>query len=321
MKRTGIVRVLFVVLAGCILTACGKKETVTKENSNHMKIVTTVFPPYDFARQIAEDKAEIVMLLSPGMESHSYEPTPKDIIAIQECDLFIYGGGESDVWVEDLLEGIPGEVHTLKMMDCMDAAKEELLEGMQTQHKQEEHGHMAETEYDEHVWTSLKNAMMITEEMTKELCEIDQENSDFYKENGQEYQEELAGLDEEFMTWRASLENPTLVFGDRFPFLYFAKDYDLNCYAAFPGCSSETEPSARTIAFLIDKVKEEELTCVFHLELSNAKAADAIAEATGTKVKMLHSCHNISKEELDSGVTYLSLMAQNLETLQKAVKK
>lgn len=309
---------LFILLS---VSACGAKEINTEEEqSQGLKIVTTVFPPYDFAKQIIGDKGTITMLLSPGVESHSYEPTPKDMIAIKECDLFIYGGGESDTWVEDLLDGISNsDMQTLKMMDCVDTRVEETLEGMEHA-ESEEHGHIGKEEYDEHVWTSPKNAMKIVTAIMHKMTEIDTEHADFYIQNGQAYLSKLEELDEAYETWRGAAKEVTLVFGDRFPFLYLAKDYNLECYAAFPGCSAETEPSAATIAFLIDKVKEKNLKYVFHLELSNAKVANAIAEATGAESKMLHSCHNISADELDAGVTYIGLMEQNLDTLREAIQ-
>ena len=194
--------------------------------------------------------------------------------------------------------------------------EEEMLEGMQEEEPSGEH----ETEYDEHVWTSPKNAVRISRAIEKALCGIDPDNAAFYQKNADSYAAELESLDQRFRDFFAGVSKKIMVFGDRFPFRYFAEEYGLECFAAFPGCSSETEPSAATIAFLTDKVKSENISTVFYIEFSNHQVADSIAEAAGAKTALFHSCHNVSAQDQKDGATYLSLMEQNLNTLKEALR-
>lgn len=301
-----------------------------------ISVVTTIFPPYDFVREIAGDRVELKMLLKPGEESHSYEPTPQDIIAIQESDVFIYTGGENDVWVEDILSSMPeGGRLTLRMIDCVDTVEEEHVEGMKESpgHDHDDHeeddadpygGEAGEDthsvhEIDEHVWTSPINAALIVERIKEILIQADPSGEAVYEENAAAYEEELAKLDQEFRDVADHARRKPLIFGDRFPFRYFADEYGLDYYAAFPGCAGDTEPSAATMAFLIDKVKEEKVPAVLKMELSNDDIANAIAEATGTEVKVFYSCHNLSAEDFESGETYLSMMQKNVETLKEVL--
>ncbi len=305
-------------LMGCA-SSIKHEKTATKDEK--LSIVTTIFPPYDFAKVIGEDKVEVTMLLAPGVESHSYEPTPQDIIKISESDLFIYVGGESDAWVEGIMDSIDRKVKTLTLMDCVEAVAEEHVEGMDAgEEKANGLNDMGEMEYDEHVWTSPRNASMIVTKITDTLCELDEDNEALYRRNQNDYQIKLQDLDRAYQDMVDHAAKKELVFGDRFPFRYLVDAYGLNYYAAFPGCSSETEPSAATIAFLSNKVKEDKIPVVLYLELSNHKIADAIAESTGVRTAMLHSCHNISKDEVEDGVSYISLMEQNLEVLKGALQ-
>lgn len=321
--------ILAASLVAFSLTGCNKSSSqppAVADEASTFNIVTTIFPPYDFAREIAGDKADISMLLPPGAESHSFEPTPQDIIAIQNCDLFIYVGGESDVWVDDILHSMGDKApRTLTLLDCVDAVEEETVEGMQQEshdheHEDEhEHEHEEEVEYDEHVWTSPKNAIKIVKRMTEVLSEIDSENATVYADNSSAYIEKLNALDEKLNGIASTAARKTIVMGDRFPFRYLADAYGIDYYAAFVGCSSETEVSASTVAFLIDKVKAEGIPAVLYIEFSNHKIADAIAETANVKTLLLHSCHNVSKDELQAGATYLSLMKQNALTLKEVL--
>ncbi|MGL5258248.1 MAG: metal ABC transporter substrate-binding protein [Proteocatella sp.] len=307
-----------------IITSCASKEESSlneesiSNDSNKLKIVTTIFPAYDFAREITGDNADVSMLLPPGLESHSYEPSPQDIINIQDADLFIYTGGESDTWVKKILDSSDHKIEVIRMMDLVDLYEEELVEGMQGEDK---HDNELEHEYDEHVWTSLRNAQKIVNGINDKVSNLDLNNKTEYEKNTKAYIEKLNLLDEKFKELFNQLENDTLIFGDRFPFRYFAEDYDLKYYAAFPGCSSETEPSIATITFLIDKIKEEKIGTIFYIEFSNHKIADTIAEATGARTELLHSCHNVDIVNLNKEeVTYYSLMEQNYNTLKGALK-
>ena len=342
------------LILGMMLTGCGMsgqqteqnggKEQNTEENKK-ISVVATIFPQYDFVRQIAGDNVELKMLLKPGEETHSYEPTPQDIIAIQNSDLFIYVGGENDAWVEDILESMPDNGRkTLKLVDCVDTVEEEHVEGMKEErgHDHEDHDdhddHDAEHEedeadheehgqeeihsvheIDEHVWTSPLNAIKIVEQIKEELCEIDPENASDYEENAEAYVAQLNELDQEFQDVVDHSKRKLMIFGDRFPFRYFAEAYDLDYYAAFSGCASDTEPSAATMAFLINKVRDENIKTVLKMELSNENIAKAIAEATNADVKEFYSCHNLTAEQFADGETYLSLMEKNVETLREVL--
>lgn len=308
-----------VAVLGVFMTACDVQKDNISKDDNKISIVSTIFPGYDFAKQIVGDNAEVSMLLPPGVESHSYEPSPQDIINIQNSDIFIYVGGESEQWVDKILDSMDNKVITVKMMDAVQLYEEEIIDGMQKEQDSDDEA-SEEHEYDEHIWTSLKNAQNIVARINEAVVSLDSKNKSVYDKNTKSYIEKLDNLDKEFENLFKTFEKPTLIFGDRFPFRYFVEDYNLDYFAAFPGCSSETEPSASTIAFLIDKVKEKSLNTVFYIEFSNHNIADTIAESTGAKTAMLHSCHNISKKDMDSGVSYYYLMEQNYETLKGALQ-
>ncbi len=310
--------VLLILMLAFSFSACTPAPSggSSREGAEKLRIVTTIFPQYDFARQVTGDKAELTMLLHPGAESHSYEPSPKDIIKIQQSNIFIYVGGESDKWVDEVLSSLDtGNMRIIKLMDCVDALKEEHVEGMDAEHEDEADGY----EYDEHVWTSPKNAIKITKKISEAACEADKQNASYYKENTQSYLDKLKALDSSFTLAVKEAKRQVMVFGDRFPFRYFADAYGLDYYAAFPGCSSETEPSAATLKFLIDKVRDEKIPYVFTIEMSDQKVADTICEAAGAKKLLFHSCHNVTKEEFESGVTYVSLMQENYKNLLAAL--
>lgn len=343
------------LILGMMLTGCGMSGRQIEQNggkeqnkveNEKISVVATIFPQYDFVRQIAGENVELKMLLKPGEETHSYEPTPQDIIAIQNSDLFIYVGGENDAWVEDILESMPDNGRkTLKLVDCVDTVEEEHVEGMkeerghdhdeddaeheehEVEHEEdeadhEEHG-QEEThsvhEIDEHVWTSPLNAVKIVEQIKEELCEIDSENAPDYEKNAEAYVAQLKELDQEFQHVVDHSKRKLMIFGDRFPFRYFAEAYGLDYYAAFSGCASDTEPSAATMAFLINKVQDENIKTVLKMELSNENIAKAIAEATNADVKEFYSCHNLTAEQFADGETYLSLMEKNVETLREVL--
>jgi len=324
----------------------GKSENNGVTTNKKVSIVTTIFPQYDFTKQIVGDKADVTMLLKPGSESHSYEPTPQDIKLIQSCDLFIYTGGENDTWIDGIIESMGDNApETMKLIDLVNTVEEEIVEGMQHCHADDhdcaedddhtddndhveedddhEHDHEHEHEHmhevDEHVWTSPINAIKIVEQITDVLNEIDPANLEYYSENSAAYIEQLKDLDQRFEDVVEHAKRKVILFGDRFPFRYFADEYDLDYYAAFTGCSANTEASAATVAFLIDKVNELQLPVVFSIELSNEKIADSIAEATDAEKMTFHSIHNLSVEELAANETYISLMEKNIEVLEKAL--
>ena len=313
MKKTLSITILLAMLCA-LLSGCGAQSEPEGEG---ISVVATVFAPYDFARQLVGERGEVTLLLPPGSEAHSYEPSPKDIIEIQKCDLFIYVGGVSDAWVSDVLESVGGEVRTVTLMDCVELLEEEHVEGMEVD--EDEHEHEGEIEYDEHVWTSPRNAELICEKIAAALCEVDPEGAEEYGTALESYCAQLDELDAAFTEVVENGVRDTVVFGDRFPLLYFAKAYGLNYYAAWPGCADEAEPSAATVTFLIDKVKAEGIPVVFHIELSNEDMADTICNETGAKKMLFSACHNVTRAQFDAGVTYLELMWQNVDALREAL--
>ena len=317
-------RLLSLLLAGVLLLGALCGCSVPAKQEEGLSVVATIFPQYDFARQVMGSSDDLTMLLRPGQEVHSYEPTPQDIIAIQNCDLFIYVGGESDAWIEDVLEGMDtSHMVILSLMDLVDPLEEDtdsVLENPEEHsHEDGEATHLHEEEYDEHVWTSPKNAMLITQATCAALCDIDPSNAQTYRQNTAAYLEQLEELDQDFREVIGSASRDTLIFGDRFPLLYFVREYGLNYYAAFPGCASETEPSAATVARLIDLVREEQVPVVYQIELSNGNIARSIADSSGAKVETFYTCHNITRDDFNAGETYLSLMERNVNSLKEAL--
>jgi zinc transport system substrate-binding protein len=336
--------VLATIVSVAFFTACGKTPNPQNTNDDKISVVSTIFAPYDFVREIVGDHAAITMLLPPGSESHSYEPTPQDIITVQNCDVFIYVGGDSDAWIDDILTSMDTSgMKIVTLMDCVDVVEEEIVEGMQDdehdhdegeehadeEHEEEDHAegeeHEDAVEYDEHVWTSPKNAKLIVERLTAAISEADAANAAAYDANKTAYLAKLDELDAAFQEVVDNAARKEIIFGDRFPFRYFADAYGLTYYAAFPGCSTETEASAATVAFLIDKVEQDNIPAGFHLELSNERMANAIAESvkdnTGREIQvlLLHACHNVTKADFEGGASYLSLMTANVETLKEAL--
>lgn len=299
-----------------ILTVCftGCSDDGQADGGDGLHIVTTLFPAYDFARNIAGDNAEVSLLLSPGVEAHSYEPTPKDMVTIEECDFFIYNGGESETWVDSVIDSSDGNFTALKMLDCAGALLEE------DHDESEGHDHEGdEAGYDEHIWTSPKICIDICTAIKDELCRLDSENSDAYEQAYNEYIQKLGELDSAIAETVDNAERKEIIFADRFPFKYFAEEYGLAYYAAFPGCSTQTEPSAAKIAELIERVNEDDIPVVFYVEMSNQKVADTISESTNAEKLLFHSCHNLTKDEMDAGEDYISLMYKNLDNLSIAL--
>lgn len=305
------------VLSGCV-------PQDDSAASNKLNIVTTIFPAYDWVREILgdeTDRAEITTLLDSGVDLHSYQPTVDDIVKISECDLFLYVGGESDGWVDDALKNAPNKDRkVIRLLDVLgDSAKaEETVEGMQ----EEEHDHEEEAEYDEHIWLSLKNAQKLVAAISKALQETDPARKDTYAANAAAYAEKLSALDGEYRAAVDSGKYKTLLFGDRFPFRYLADDYGLDYYAAFPGCSAETEASFETVSFLAGKMDALGLPCVLTIEGTQHKIAETIVQNTAQKnqqVLTMDSMQAVTANDAASGVSYLSIMEKNLSVLKKAL--
>lgn len=310
-------KILAVLLTALMLTLSFTGCTDSKKDDDSLNIVTTIFAPYDFCRSLTAgiEDTKLSMLLKPGMESHHFEPTPQDILTVQNADVFIYVGGESDQWVNTILQSVDtSNMEVLTLIDCVDLLTEEHTKGV----SHSDHHH--DDEYDEHVWTSPKNAMKIADSISDTLCKAAPQYEQAISKNNTDYQAQLTKLDAAFTELFSKPDQKEIIMGDRFPFLYFAKAYDVSYYAAFPGCAAEAEPNAKTMAFLIDKIKTDNIPVVFYMELSDQQIADALCEATGAKKLQLHACHNITDDDFKAGKTYLSLMQQNLNNLQEALK-
>lgn len=333
---------LCAAFAAAALTGCADNTpnaaAANPSSDKKLSIVCTIFPEYDWAKQILGDHAadaEVTYLLDSGVDLHSYQPTAADMAKIAECDLFVYVGGESDEWTEDALaEAVNKDMQVINLMEVMgdDAKEEEVKEGMEHEHDhdEEEHEHdhdheheEDEAEYDEHIWLSLKNAKRLCTEIADKLTVLDSANAADYQANLAAYTDQLDRLDGDFQTLADSASRKTLVFGDRFPFRYLVDDYGLDYYAAFVGCSAETEASFETIVFLAEKMDTLGCGTIFTIENSDHKIAQTIIDNTKAKnqnIAELNSLQSVTKDQISSGVSYLSLMQQNYDTLKSAIQ-
>ena len=364
------------LLGGCAQTEESQGAfDASPEAAGKLKVAVTLFPYYDFVRQIAGDQVDLQMVIPAGMDSHSFEPTPADIRTIQHADVLISNGGTMEHWLDETLAALDTTSMTIvTMTDYVDTVEEEIVEGMEDAdhdhdhahvhaaddhdhsnetpeehaahahevddydhsgetpeehaahaHEADDHdyvdhdGHEEEIEYDEHIWTSPVNAMKLVDVIGDTLAQADPVHADIYHQGAASYKKELEEIDAGFREVCANRKRNMIVMGDKFPFRYLADEYQLDYRAAFSGCSSDTEPSAKTIAYLIDKVKEEQIPAVYYLELSSHRVAEIIGEETGAEPLLLHSCHNVTRAQFDAGITYAGLMRQNIENLRKGI--
>lgn len=334
-KFRKLLLLVFFVGIAVFLSACGRTSAdgvnVDEQNGQKkLQVVATIFPEYDWVREILGEQAdnvELTLLLENGVDMHSFQPTMSDILKVSTCDVFIYVGGESDAWVADALKGAGNPDRTaINLMEVLgDRAKEEeVVEGMQEEdgHDGHDHEEQEELEYDEHVWLSLKNTQVFCDAISEALQAADPENAKLYQENTTAYKGKLAALDREYQAAVDQSESKTLLFADRFPFRYLTDDYNLTYYAAFTGCSAETDASFETITFLAGKLDELKLPVVFVIENSDGKVAKAVVENTNTrdqKILTLNSMQSVTSDEINAGTTYLSIMKENLKTLKEAL--
>lgn len=367
-RKTEFLRksVVFIVTISMILGMAGCGKTTEKEDNYRLKIVTSLFPYYDMARAVIGDVKgiDLKMIVTPGQDSHSFEPTPSDVIQMENADVLIYNGGSLETWIDTLLDSLNNKNQIqMKMMDYVDVLNEEIVEGMDTrfeEHDHDEHSHKEDNhnkknhkedshseenhkednhsedssndsefhnedseeeheETDEHIWTSPVNEIIMTEKICETLSKALPEEKENFQKNAENYISQLKELDNEFRTIVENAKTKEIIFADKFPLQYFAKEYGLKYYAAFPGCGSDMEPSAKTIAFLVDKIKEDNIKAVFYLELSSHIVADAIETDTGAKPLQFNSCHNITQKQFDSGVNYVDLMKENVNNLKIAL--
>ena len=367
-RKTEFLRksVVFIVTISMILGMAGCGKTTEKEDNYRLKIVTSLFPYYDMARAVIGDVKgiDLKMTVTPGQDSHSFEPTPSDVIQMENADVLIYNGGSLETWIDTLLDSLNNKNQIqMKMMDYVDVLNEEIVEGMDTrfeEHDHDEHSHKDDNhnkekhkedshseekhkednhsedssndsefhnedseeeheETDEHIWTSPVNEIIMTEKICETLSKALPEEKENFQKNAESYISQLKELDNEFRTIVENAKINEIIFADKFPLQYFAKEYGLKYYAAIPGCGSDMEPSAKTIGFLVDKIKEDNIKAVFYLELSSHIVADAIETDTGAKPLQFNSCHNITQKQFDSGVTYIDLMKENVNNLKIAL--
>lgn len=303
MKKIISIFLLFVVtFAFC---SCGEVERSTGKIS----VVTTIFPYYDFVRSVSKGTCDVDMLLKPGSDVHSFEPTPSDILKIRNADLFIYNGGESDEWVDSILESL-GDTDKPVVMKMTDYVKP--LTEMDADHH-------AEDEEDEHIWTSLDNAKNLVSKISDEVSKLDSKNKSIYHRNGLDYIEKISKVQSEIENIVNSSESKKIVVGDRFPLLYFATEFSLDWECAFPGCSTETEPSLDRLSKLTDTIEKDNIKTILKLEMSENKVADTLADETNTKVRTFYSAESVSKEDFANNITYVDLMERNNNALKEAL--
>ena len=336
---------MLLTIAFCA-TACGKEQT----DDGKLHVVAAVFPLYDWTREIIGDAqdVELKLLVNNGTDLHSYQPSASDLVNISTCDVFLYVGGASDTWVKDALNNVTNpDMQVINLMDVLGsrAVEEEIVAGMQHSHEEhEEHEHSdgalheeahdaeeqhtAEDDhkggsFDEHVWLSLNNAELFVNHISDVLETVDAKNAENYRSNADAYGNRLKALEAEYRNTIENAETDTLLFCDRFPFRYLTEDYGLKYYAAFPGCSAETEASFATIAFLAEKLEELQLPAVITIEGSDKKIAETVIQNTKSKdqtIVSLDSLQSVSKKDIENGVTYLSVMEKNLSVLKQALE-
>jgi len=327
MKRILALTIALLLLAGCGQVIAENPADTQGAGNQPLRVVTSIFPQFDFVRQIAGDRVELTMLLSPGMESHSFEPTPRDIITINNADLFIYVCSDAEEWVNPIITSLERDdmttVALISMIEPIEADHDHDHDHNHNHDHDHDYGHDHDLDhhhnYDEHVWTSPRNAIIIVEQLTEILAQLDPDNADSFRANAAAYISALEELDSDFAEVVAGGVRNTLVFGDRFPFLYFTQAYGLSAYSALDGCGTQTQASPARIASLIDRLNEENIPVVFYIELSNHAIANVIAEETGVRMLELHSAHNVSHADFMAGVTFLDIMSRNLEHLREAL--
>ena len=335
------ISILISSLFACNNSNISNNGNLSSNNKKDIKIVTTIFPIYDWVTNIlgdSYDKNNLTLLLNNSVDLHNYQPTSEDIIKISNCDLFIYVGGESDTWVQSVLNQVKNNnLKTINLFELLgnDIRLEEEKEGMEEDHEHEHddednedeefvenHEEEHEKEFDEHVWLSLKNAKKLVSAISNVLQDLDENNKNFYSSNTTKYLEQLSSLDEEYTNAINNSINKMLIFGDRFPFLYMVKDYSLDYFAAFKGCSAETEASFKTIAFLSEKLNEYNLDYIITLENNNHKIAETVIENSNNKDKKilsLNSMQSITSNDIENGISYIDIMKTNLEVLKQAL--
>ena len=311
---------IFIAIVTIMIALIAKTGIDTKKSEGKKQVVVSNFASYDFLRAIIgdDDNVELTFMLGPGKDAHSYSPTPQDLVKIQNSDMFVYIGGDSENWSTDTVEDIDkNKTKVICIADFVDKMKEEEIDGAEEEEEEEE-----ESAFDDHIWTSPSNAIKMVETLEKAMEEIRPENKEKYKKNSEEYIEKIKEVDSKIQEIVDNRVRDTLVFGDKMPMQYFINYYGLKVSAAFSGCSTETEPSAKTRAYLENKVREEKIPVVLYIELNNNPVAAGIAEAVGNgcKAMQIQTLHNVSLDDFKNGETWVSLMTRNLDVLRQALQ-
>lgn len=315
-KKT-IYIIILVAIIGIFIYAIFKPSNLQTSSTDKINIVCTSFVGYDFVKAITNgsNNIEVIYLLDAGVDAHSFEPTPNQLILIQQSDLFVYNGGEMENWTEQVIPTLDlSHTRLLKLMNTVDLVKEENVDGAE---KTEETEELA---WDEHIWTSPRNAMKMIDGIQIALEKVDSKEIDIFRKNANDYKEQINKLDSEIWNIVDNAKRQRLVFGDRMPIRYFLEEFGLKASGAFNGCSTETEPSTKTLTYLIDIVKEQNIPVILYIENGNSRVANIIAEETGTKAMQINTLHTISNEDYNNGETYVSLMSKNLEVLKIALQ-
>lgn len=319
-KKIILIATIIIAIICIIIGFSANKPRFLK--SDKLNIVVTTFSTYDFAKQIVGDKADVTFLLGPGVDSHSYEPSAKDLVTLKNANVFIYIGGEMEQWVDKVLETdtINKEATTLiQVTESVETIEEQEVDGAE----EEEHHHDEEHEegaFDEHIWTSPSNAIKMVEYLNEKFANLDSNNKEEYQKNTDNYIKQIKDLRTKIQEIVDNKKRNRLVFGDKMPMQYFLNEFGLTASAAFNGCSTEAEPGTKTITYLVSKVKEENIPVVLYIELSTGKTAKSIANETGAKSMQIQTLHNISKDDFKNGETYVSLMTRNLQVLKEALQ-
>lgn len=332
MKKNIVFIIILITIFSVAVAAILNIKKINKNNGEKIEIMATLYPQYDFAKQIGGDKVNVTLMLPPGTESHTYEPTPQDMVKVNNSDLFIYTGKEMEPWADNLISGMK---ENIKVLDL--SSKVSLINSEEFEHKHEEEGeeenedeheheheHESEDEhhhtYDPHIWLNPQYAIKMAEAIRDELCNVDPDNAEYYKQNAENYIKEISTLDEEFESTVKKTNSKKIAFGGAFAYAYFVERYDLEFESAYDACGESTEPSTAKVKKVIDYINKNKIPVIFYKEYSTGNIAKTISEATGAEMLVFNTAHNVSKKEIEEGVTYVDIMKQNLQNLKKALK-
>ena len=344
-KSIAFIICIIVVFAAIFAVIINVKNLNWKNKGDKIEVVATLFPQYDFVKQVGGDKVDVKLLLPPGAESHTYEPTPQDMVLINNSDLFIFTGSEMEPWAENLISGMKKDINVLDLSKSVDLINveefEEEHEGGEHEHhhhdedededaeeqdveEHHEHNHEHDEEghhhtYDPHIWLNPQYAIKMVRSVEQELSKIDPDNADYYKSNADKYISEISALDSEFEEVVANSSNPKLAFGGAFAYAYFVERYDLDFISAYETCGESAEPSTIKVKEVIDYINKNKIPVIFYKEYTTGNVAKTISEATGAKMLVFNTVHNVSKSEMENGATYVSIMRENLENLKQAL--